>query len=146
MIDASEYGSLFRDAYSLLHGGRPGDSAIPDGRRSGESLEEYLSRSRAEAVGRMRKRLLAAEPPAGAAEAHRLLLDLLENAAQADQALAEQVRAYQCGQFHESVTHSDRLHALVEESARLDRALVTALRGLSPAARAEIGVELEAES
>jgi len=145
MTDSSEYGSLFRDAYSLLHGGRSGQSGIPDERRAGESLEEYLSRSRAEAVGRMRKRLLAAKPPAGAEEAHRLLLDLLENAALADEALAQQVRAYQCGQFQESVSHSDRLHTLVEESARLDRELLAVLRGLSPAAR-EIGVERELES
>ena len=142
MIDASEYGSLFRDAYSLLHGGRPGDSNITDDRRPGEPLEAYLSRSRLEAVGRMRKRLLAAQPPAGAEEAHRLLLDLLQNAARADEALAQQVRAYQCGRFHESVTHSDRLHILVEESARLDRELLAVLRDLSPAVRAEIGVEV----
>ena len=135
-----DYGAIFRDAYSLLHGGR-GDEAddTPD-RRAGEGLEDYLARSRAEAVGAMRKRLLGASPLPGAENAHRLLIDLLENAGLGDEALARQVAAYQCGNFHESVAHSERLHDLVAESARLDRELITELRSLPPDVAAELGI------
>ncbi|HSP55080.1 MAG TPA: hypothetical protein VLS25_05780 [Dehalococcoidia bacterium] len=125
-----EYGALFRDAYSLLHGGRGDEADDSAARRPGEGLGEYLARTRSEAVGTMRKRLLAASPPAGLEKVHGLLADLLEKAAQGDEALARQVAAYQCGNFHESVTHSERLHELVTESARLDRELIVELRSL----------------
>jgi hypothetical protein len=74
-----------------------------------------------------------------------LLADLLANATQADEALAEQVRAYQCGQFHESVAHSERLQQLVVESQRLDRELIGALRALPPELRQELGIEAPLE-
>jgi hypothetical protein len=123
------YGEAFRDAYALLHGGRPGEAPADD-RRPGEPLEDYLARSRKEALGATRKRLLAAGPPKGLAEAHRLLLALLDNAVKADEALARQVAAYQCGNFGESVAHSSRLHELVTETARLDRDLIRELASL----------------
>ena len=137
---ASDYGQTFRDAYSLLHGGRPEEFGTAAERAPGEPLDAYLARSRAEAVGAMRKRLLAERPPAPLEEPNRLLLALLANAAQVDAALGEQVRAYQCGQFHESVGHSERLQALVTESARLDRELLASLAGLDPRLREEIGI------
>src|SRR3990172_7654108 len=87
-----------------------------------------------------RKRLLVAEPPEGLVEVHRLLSDLLSNAMAADEALAEQVKAYQCGQFHESVAHSDRLQAVVVESQRMDRDLIVALRGLPAELRDIVGI------
>jgi len=135
-----DYGALFRDAYSLLHGGRGDEADDTSGRRPGEGLEEYLTRSRSEAVGAMRRRLLAAAPPAGLENAHRLLADLLEYAALGDEALAQQVAAYQCGNFHESVAHSERLHALVAESARLDRELIVELRSLPAQLAEELGI------
>ena len=136
----SDYGELFREAYALLHGGRSDEYADASERRAGEGMEGYLSRTRHEAVGMMRKRLLAADPPEGLNDVHRLLADLLSNAVLADEALAEQVKAYQCGQFHESVAHSDRLQALVVESQRLDRDLIVALRGLPAELRLEVGI------
>ena len=135
-----DYGALFRDAYSLLHGGRGEEADDTPERRPGEGPEEYLARSRAEAVGAMRKRLLAASPPAGVEKAHRLLIDLLQNAALGDEALAQQVAAYQCGNFHESVAHSERLHDLVAESARLDRDLITELRSLPVEVAEALGI------
>ncbi len=137
---ADDYGALFRDAYSLLHGGRGDEADDLAERRAGEGIEEYLARTRAEAVGAMRKRLLAASPPAGLEKAHALLVDLLEKAALGDEALAQQVAAYQCGNFHESVAHSERLHELVAESARLDRELILELRSLPDDLAAEIGI------
>lgn len=127
MTTLADYGALFREAYAALHGGRgePADS-VP--RRPGESLEEHLSRTRSKALGRLEKQLAGVEPPEGLARAHRLLLRLLVGAAEADSALAAQVEAYRCGQFQESIGHSDRLQALVAESARLDRELILALR------------------
>ncbi len=135
-----DYGDLFRDAYSLLHGGRGDEADDTSERRAGEGLEEYLARSRAEAVGAMRKRLLAASPPAGAEKAHGLLIGLLEKASLGDEALAQQVAAYQCGNFHESVAHSERLHELVAESARLDRELIAELRSLPADVTASLGI------
>ena len=135
-----DYGALFRDAYSLLHGGRGEEADDTPERRPGEGPEEYLARSRAEAVGAMRKRLLAASPPAGVEKAHGLLIDLLDKAALGDEALAQQVAAYQCGNFHESVAHSERLHDLVAESARLDRDLITELRSLSVEVAEVLGI------
>ena len=135
-----DYGQLFRDAYALLHGGLDDEPDDTSERRAGEGLEEYLARSRAEAVGAMRKRLLAASAPAGLEKAHRLLGDLLENAALGDEALARQVAAYQCGNFHESVTHSERLHEIITETTRLDRELIAELRSLSPELAGELGI------
>jgi hypothetical protein len=138
----STYGDLFREAYALLHGGRPGEAESTSDRAAGESTEQFLARTRTEALGAMRKRLLAGEPPPELAEPHRLLIDLLANAASADEALAEQVRSYQCGQFHESVRHSDRLQELVVESQRKDRELILALKELPPAALDELAIEI----
>jgi len=130
----SEYGALFRDAYAALHGGRPGDAPSDSGRRPDESLEEYLARSRGEALGRLRARLEAGEPPQELHPAHELLVRLLAASAEADAALAAQVEAYRCGNFSDSVSHSDRLHTIVAESARLDRDLILALRRAEEAA------------
>jgi hypothetical protein len=137
-----DYGELFRDAYALLHGGHDDEAADAPPRTAGEAIEAYLSRTRVEALGLMRKLLLAAEPPEGLSQIHRLVTDLLSNAMQADEALAEQVKAYQCGQFHESVAHSERLQELVMESQQLDRELISALRGLPPDLSAAIEVEI----
>src|SRR3972149_3946232 len=146
-----DYGALFRDAYSLLHGGRGDEADDTPERRGGGGVGEEpgpsafgadwgvwesRARSRSETVGVMRKRLLGASPPARVEKAHGLLIDLLEKAALGDEALAQQVAAYQCGNFHESVAHSERLHELVADSARLDRELITELRSL-PAEVAE---------
>ena len=128
MTGLAEYGPLFRDAYAALHGGRPGDAPSDSGRRADESLEEYLARSRGEALNRLRARLEAGEPPQALRATHDLLVRLLAAAAEADAALAAQVEAYRCGNFGDSVSHSDRLHAIVAESARLDRELILALR------------------
>jgi hypothetical protein len=135
-----DYGDAFRDAYALLHGGRGDEADDTPERQAGERLEEYLARSRAEAVGAMRKRLLGASPPTGVEKAHGLLIGLLEKAALGDEALAQQVAAYQCGNFHESVAHSERLHELVADSARLDRELIAELRSLSPEVAEELGI------
>jgi hypothetical protein len=130
----ASYGPLFRDAYAALHGGRPNDASSDSGRRPDESLEEYLARSRGEALGRLRARLEAGEPPRGLRAAHDLLVRLLASAAEADAALAAQVETYRCGNFQGSIGHSDRLHAIVAESARLDRDLILALREAEEAA------------
>jgi hypothetical protein len=139
---SSAYGELFREAYALLHGGRADEVDSTRERAAGESTEDFLARTRTKALGVMRKRLLAAKPPPELTEANRLLLDLLANAASADEALAEQVRSYQCGQFHESVRHSDRLQELVIESQRLDRELILALKSLPADTLADLGVEV----
>jgi hypothetical protein len=76
----------------------------------------------------VRRRLEAAEPPQALRDVHGQLLRLLASAAEADAALAAQVEAYRCGNFQGSVSHSDRLQAIVSESARLDRDLILALR------------------
>jgi hypothetical protein len=144
MTGPSEYGPLFRDAYAALHGGRPGDPPSDSGRRPDESLEEYLARSRGEALDRLRARLEAGEPPLELRAAHDLLVHLLAAAAEADAALAAQVEAYRCGNFQGSISHSDRLHAIVAESARLDRDLILALRQAeeaAPGTLAALGIE-----
>ena len=144
MAVISDYGHIFRDAYAVLHGGRADEGGGITERKPGEPLEEYLARSRSEAVGRGRKQLLGAEPPQALAKAHDTLLQLLANAVEADAALAAQVLAYRCGQFHESVAHSDRLQPLVAESARLDRELIVSLReaeARAPGTLAELGLE-----
>ncbi|MDP2675485.1 MAG: hypothetical protein Q8Q00_11375 [Dehalococcoidia bacterium] len=134
MTSLAEYGPLFRDAYAALHGGRPGDAPADSGRRPDESLEEYLARSRGEALGRLRAHLESGEPPPELRTAHDLLIRLLASAAEADAALAAQVEAYRCGNFSDSIGHSDRLSAVVTESARLDRDLILALRQAEEAA------------
>jgi hypothetical protein len=139
-----DYGALFRDAYAVLHGGRAGEHDSASGPNAGEPLEEYLSRTRTAAIASVRKQLLAAEAPEALQAAHSLLLDLLSNAEQADEALSQQVRSYQCGNFHDSVTHSDRLQDLVVRSQALDRDLIVALREAeerSPGILADLGVE-----
>jgi hypothetical protein len=137
----ADYGEFFRDAYALLHGGRGNEGDDTPAREPGEALDSYLARTRVQALGAARKRALAADPPDGLVHVHRLLLDLLSNAMQADEALAEQVKAYQCGQFNESVAHSDRLQQLVVESQRLDRDLIAAIRALPPELRDELSID-----
>ena len=144
MASLTEYGPLFRDAYAALHGGRPNEAPSDSGRRPDESLEEYLARSRGETLGRLRARLEAGQPPPELRAAHDLLVRLLAASAEADAALAAQVEAYRCGNFSDSVSHSDRLHAIVAESARLDRDLILALREaeeVAPGTLAALGIE-----
>jgi len=141
-MNAQHYGDLFREAYATLHGGHHGEFEDASARDAGEPMETYLARTRSESLGTLHKRLLAAAPPPALQKAHQLLADLLTNAATADEALAEQVRAYQCGQFHESVTHSDRLQELVVASQRMDRDLINELRGLPPEVLAELAIDL----
>ncbi len=144
MTNPSDYEPLFRDAYTTLHGGHPDEPPPDSGRRSDESLEEFLARSRGEALGRLRRRLESAEPPKKLRIAHGLLVRLLTCAAEADAALAAQVEAYCCGNFQGSISHSDRLHSIVSESARLDRELILALREAEeagPGTLSALGIE-----
>lgn len=129
MTTLDDYGDVFRAAYAALHGGRP-DEPDTSARKPGESLEEFLARTRTEALGRVRRRLDAVEPPAELRHVHQLLLQLLHGAREADAALAAQVEAYRCGQFSDSIAHSDRLQALVAAGTRLDRELIVALQAL----------------
>jgi hypothetical protein len=135
-----DYGELFREAYSLLHGGGPNEVDSGSERRAGEAIEVYLARSRNEALSATQRRLASGVPPQVLANAHQLLLSLIENSLRADEALAHQVESYQCGNFHESVRHSDRLQELVVESQRLDRELIAELRNLPVAIRNEVGI------
>jgi hypothetical protein len=139
---ADGYGEVFREAYAVLHGGRPDEIEGTSERGVGEGMEEYLARTRSEALGAIRNQLLGEEPPEDLTAAHSLLLELLANAAAADVALAAQVKAYQCGQFHESVRHSDRLQELVIESQRLDRELINTLKSIPGDRLAALGIEL----
>ena len=139
---SAEYGDVFRNAYATLHGGRSEEFDEARERNAGEPVEVYLARTRSESLGVMRRRLVASEPPPALRTAHQLLVDLLTNAAVADEALAAQVRAYQCGQFHESVTHSDRLQELVVSSQRMDRDLIAEIRGLPDEIRSELAIEV----
>ena len=141
MTSLSDYGPLFRDAYATLHGGRADEPPADSGRRSDESLEEFLARSRSEALGRLRGRLESAEPPKELRIAHGLLVRLLTCAAEADAALAAQVGAYRCGNFQGSISHSDRLHTIVSESARLDHELIIALREAEKGTLETLGIE-----
>ncbi len=128
MISLGYYGPMFRNAYAALHGGRSDEPPADSGRRSDESLEEFLARSRSEALYGLRSELEAVTPPQELRIAHGLLARLLTCAAEADAALAAQVDAYRCGNFQGSISHSDRLHSIVSESARLDRELIHALQ------------------
>ena len=141
MTSLSDYGPLFRDAYATLHGGRADEPPTDSGRRPDESLEEFLARSRSEALGRLRGRLESAEPPNELRIAHGLLVRLLTGAAEADAALAAQVGAYRCGNFQGSISHSDRLHTIVSESARLDHELIIALREAEEGTLEALGIE-----
>ncbi len=144
MTSLSDYEPLFRDAYATLHGGRSDEPPADSGRRSDESLEEFLARSRGEALGGLRGRLESAEPPKELRIAHGLLVRLLACASEADDALAAQVEAYRCGNFQGSISHSDRLHSIVSESARLDRELILALREAEeagPGTLSALGIE-----
>ena len=134
MTDPADYGQLFRAAYTVLHGGHTDEPPSGSGRRPEEPLEEFLARSRGEALDRLRGRMEGAEPPEAMGDAHDLLARLLASAVQADAALAAQVETYRCGNFQGSISHSDRLHALITESARLDRDLLVALRRADSAA------------
>lgn len=143
MTTLSDYGAHFCEAYAVLHGGRGEEPEDIGQRRPGEPLEEFLARSRGEALGRLQRRLSAVEPPQALRKAHDILLQLLAGAVEADVALAAQVEAYRCGQFQESIAHSDRLQVLVTESARLDRELILALRegeSQRPGTLAELGL------
>jgi hypothetical protein len=128
MANLGYYGPMFRNAYAALHGGRTDELPADSGRRPNESLEEFLARSRSEALYGLRGQLEAVAPPKELRIAHGLLVRLLTCAAEADAALAAQVEAYRCGNFQGSISHSDRLHTIVSESARLDRELILALQ------------------
>ena len=132
---------MFRDAYAALHGGRSDEPPADSGRRPDESLEEFLARSRSEALVKLRGRLESAEPPKELRIAHGLLVRLLTCAAEADAALAAQVETYRCGNFQGSISHSDRLHSIVSESARLDRELIVALREAEKGTLEALGIE-----
>jgi hypothetical protein len=78
-------------------------------------------------------------------KAHDILLRLLSNAAEAEEALLAQTDSYRCGQYEASVAHSERLHQLVAESARLDRELILALEEVergAPGTLAALGLPL----
>ncbi len=128
MTSLGYYGPMFRNAYAALHGGRTDEPPADRGRRPNESLEEFLARCRSEALYGLRGQLEAVAPPKELRIAHGLLVRLLTCAAEADAALAAQVGAYRCGNYQGSISHSDRLHSIVSESARLDRELIVALR------------------
>ena len=144
MTSLPDYGPLFRDAYATLHGRHADEPPADSGRRSDESLEEFLARSRSEALVKLRGRLESAEPPKELRIAHGLLVRLLTCAAEADASLAAQVEAYRCGNFQGSISHSDRLHSIVSESARLDSELILALREVEetdPSTLSALGIE-----
>ncbi|MEE8347232.1 MAG: hypothetical protein V3S20_07800 [Dehalococcoidia bacterium] len=134
MTDPADYGHLFRTAYTVLHGGHTDEPTADSSRHSDEPLEEFLARVRSDALDKLRGRMEGAEPPEALRDAHDLLVRLLASATEADTALAAQVEAYRCGNFPGSISHSDRLHALITESARLDRDLIAALRQADSAA------------
>lgn len=131
----SEYGAFFTQAYAILHG--ESDVLGPSlDRRPGEQFGEYLARQRTAAIARAQAALREATPPPALTRAHDILVRLLANALAADEALLAQTQAYRCGQFEATAAYADRLHALVAESARLDRELIAALQDVE---RAEPG-------
>lgn len=125
MSSEERYGSLFRRAFEVLHGGQTEEEPVY--RQAGETLEEFLARSRREALVPVLQALEGATPPQGMEEVHRLLLQAIRHAIEADAALVSQVRAYGCGDFQASMAHSQRVAELVAEGARLDRRLILAL-------------------
>src|SRR3990172_6961292 len=141
---SSGYGTYFRKAFSLLHGGSgQNEPGMETARRRGEPLQEYLARSRAETLDSVRVQLAGVEPPQHLAKAHHLLLQLIEAACETDAALSAQVEAYRCGQFDESIARSERLESLVREGARLNRELVLALDSVeteNPGTLADVGL------
>ena len=144
MTTTSDYGTLFRTAYAALHGGHPDDLSEPAESGPDEPLAQFLDRSRGEAIGRLQEQLSALEPPAFLRKLHDILVRLLARAVEADAALSAQVGAYERGHFQESMAYSDRLQALVTESARLDRDLILALREAeeaTPGTLAALGIE-----
>lgn len=140
------YGALFSRAYSLLHGGDDDWPDAPAPQRSpGEDILDYMARRHKESLAAVTGGLLAAQPPPEVRRAHDILLRLLSNAAEAEEALAAQTASYRCGQFEASVAHSERLHQLVAESARLDRELIEALEEAehgAPGTLAALGLPL----
>lgn len=132
-----EYGSLFRQAFETLHGGR--GNAQPE-RNPGETLEQYLSRSREEALAGIARRLQAATPPDDLAQVHSLILSVLQGAIATDEALAAQVRAYGCNDYQESMAQSERVGDLIAESAQQDRELMVALQQLPGETLAALGL------
>ncbi|HZP27057.1 MAG TPA: hypothetical protein VFB90_08430 [Dehalococcoidia bacterium] len=135
-----EYGQLFREAFSTLHGGQP---EMQVERETGETLEQYLARSRDAALAGLLSRLQAATPPPDLADLHSLIVGVLRGAIATDEALAAQVRAYGCNDFQESMAHSERVGDLVAESARLDRDLMITLQQLDSGTLEALGLATE---
>lgn len=144
----SEYGALFTQAYAILHG--EGDDLGPSlERRPGEQLGDYLARQRTAVIARVQAALAEATPPPVLRRAHNILARLLANAWEADEALLAQTHAYRCGRFEATASYADRLHALVVESARLDRELIAALQDVeraAPGTLEALGVPLPPDS
>lgn len=143
MTDPAAYGDLFRQAYATLHGGLDEGVAMGLQRRPDEPLEEFLARTRREALLPLLHDLQATPPPAGLEEAHRLLLAAIECAMEADAALAAQVRAYGCGDYQTSLEHSQRAADLARRAVELDRALIAALwraEEAAPGTLASLGI------
>ncbi|HXG35373.1 MAG TPA: hypothetical protein VNL15_00215 [Dehalococcoidia bacterium] len=137
-----EYGELLRRAYGVLHGSHEGQPVSSGPRLPGESLEEYLARSRQDNLGVLLSSLERAAPPPDLGDIHRLITEVVRHAIASDEALAAQVRAYSCGDFQQSMLHAERLGDLVAESARLDREFIAALRRLDPATREALGIDV----
>ncbi|MBI1886510.1 MAG: hypothetical protein HYS09_09415 [Chloroflexi bacterium] len=135
MTTLDEYGPLLRAAFATLHGGHPDEPSEAQSKQPGESLEEFLARTRRETLERLLARMESVAPPAELSDVHGLLVRVLRSAAEADAALAEQMRAYGCGDFQGSIAHSERVQSLVAESARLDRELILALQRLEEGRR-----------
>jgi len=127
MTSLEEYGRLLRQAFSALHGG--GDEPPPRPRPE-EGWEDFMARSRAEALGPLLEGLRATSPPPGLEGVHATAVALVESALRADAALVAQVRAYQDGDFQASEARAEEVARLVAETARLDRRLILALAAL----------------
>ncbi len=127
MTAQAAYGALFRRAYSLLHGGTPEEGAWAPQRQPEEDLEDFLARTRHHALVPLREELEATPPPSPLAEAHRLLLEAINCALEADAALAAQIQAYSRGDYRSSLEHSQRAIQLAQRAVELDRALIRAL-------------------
>lgn len=138
-MSVKEYGHNLRQAFNTLHGGQ-GLTGQDAAREPGESLEDYLARSREAALSDILARLEQLSPPVALAGVHSLLTRVLRIAMDTDEALAAQIRAYGCGDFQQSMAHSDRVGELVAASASLDRELILSLRQLEPAALSDLGI------